>query len=98
MAKVLLVVRAFGALMGSVVPVNPLSAQAQMPSRRSGADKEQEPATIEGSAGQGLDGPPVGRADIASRRHRFRPTDGTKAHHHYALIRLTTDTPEHRYA
>jgi hypothetical protein len=81
MAKVLLVVRALAlALMrrslGSVVPVNPLSAQAQMPSRRSGADKEQEPAAIEGSAGQGLVGPPVGRADIASRRHRFRPADG----------------------
>jgi hypothetical protein len=59
--------------MGSVASVNPLSAQAQLPSRRSGADKEQEPAEIEGSAGQGLVGPPVGRADIASRRHRLRP-------------------------
>jgi len=68
--------------MGSVVPVNPLSAQAQMPSRPSGADKEQEPAANEGSVGQGLVGPPVGRADIASRRHRFRPADGTQAHRH----------------
>src|SRR5258708_1023018 len=68
--------------LGSVVPVKPLSAQAQMPSRRSGADKEQEPAANEGSAGQGLVGPPVGRADSASRRHRFCPTDGHQSHRH----------------
>jgi hypothetical protein len=74
--------------LGSVVPVNPLSAQAQMPSRRSGADKEQEPAANEGSAGQGQVGPPVGRADIASRRHRFRPCDGSKAHRHYVRREL----------
>jgi hypothetical protein len=42
-----------------------------MPSRPSGADKKQEPAQNAGSAGESLGGPPVGRADIASRRHRF---------------------------
>ena len=88
MEWVLLVVRArLKALVrrssGSVVPVNPLSAQAHRPSRPSGADKEQEPAANEGSAGRSLVGPPVGHADTASRRHRFRPTDGTKSQQAY---------------
>ena len=54
----------------------PLSAQAQAPSRPSGDAKEQEPAQTEGSAGPGLAGPPVDRANIAADRHRFpRLTD-----------------------
>ena len=42
---------------------DPLSAQAQTPSRPSGADKEQEPAENEGSAGPGRLGPRSDRAD-----------------------------------
>jgi hypothetical protein len=57
-----------GAL-GSVRSV-PLSAQAQTPGRRSGDDKEQEPAENEGAAGQALS-LPGDRADIAARRHHF---------------------------
>ena len=52
---------------------DPLSAQAQTPSRPSGEGKEQEPAENEGAAGGGL-GPPGHRADIAARRHHVSPS------------------------
>ena len=45
------------ALVGFLAYARPLSAQAQMPSRPSGGDKEQEPAKNEGSIGPGLAGP-----------------------------------------
>ena len=48
---------------------NPLSAQAQAPSRPSGADKQQEPAENEGSSRPGLTGPRSDRADVVARRH-----------------------------
>src|SRR5215475_8002990 len=57
-------------LLGSVA--RPLSAQAQMPGRPSGADKEQEPAKNEDGAGLGLIGPPVDRAAVAARDHGIR--------------------------
>src|SRR5215469_2420851 len=58
------------ALLGSVA--RPLSAQAQMPGRPSGADKEQEPAKNEDGAGQRLIGPPADRAAVAARHRDFR--------------------------
>ena len=59
--------------MGSACFGEPLSAQAQTPLRPSGADKEQEPSQ-KGSAGAGRLGPPVSRAENASRRHHGRPS------------------------
>jgi len=47
----------------------PLSAQAQMPGRPSGADKKQEPAKNEGSIGPGLAGPPHDRVGLVANRH-----------------------------
>src|SRR5499427_6902533 len=51
---------------------DPLSAQAQWPSRPSGGDKEQEPAENEGGAGAGFS-LAVDRAKIAADRHRHCP-------------------------
>src|SRR5215471_17866457 len=51
---------------------DPLSAQAQWPSRPSGGDKEQEPAENEGGAGAGFS-LAVDRAKIAADRHRLCP-------------------------
>jgi hypothetical protein len=51
--------------------VDPPSAQAHMPSRPSGADKEKERAQNEGSRGFGLRRP-LDRADILARRHGFQ--------------------------
>ena len=48
---------------------NPLSAQAQAPSRPSGADKQQEPAENEGSIRPGLNGPRSDRANETARQH-----------------------------
>jgi len=45
----------------------------EAPSRPSGDGKQQEPAENEGSAGPGLNGPPVDRAAIVARRCHFRP-------------------------
>src|SRR6516165_7338537 len=51
---------------------DPLSAQAQWPSRPSGGNKEQEPAENEGGAGGSLS-LAVDRAKIAADRHRHCP-------------------------
>ena len=51
--------------------IQPLSAQAQTPSRPSGGDKEQEPAENEGGAGGGHIGRPVHRADMVAGRHHL---------------------------
>ena len=59
----------FWALVGSVASGQPLSAQAQTPSRPSGGDKEQEPAENEGSAGTSLAGCPFDRIEIVANRH-----------------------------
>src|SRR4029079_9468893 len=59
----------FQALWGSGYLSNPLSAQAQAPSRPSGADKQQEPAENEGSIRPSLNGSRSGRADEAARQH-----------------------------
>jgi len=53
--------------MGS--PSGPPSAQAHMPSRPSGADKEKERAQNEGSRGAGVSRRPLDRADCLPRRH-----------------------------
>jgi len=53
--------------MGS--PSDPPSAQAHMPSRPSGADKEKERALNEGCRGGGVSRRPLGRADDLPRRH-----------------------------
>src|SRR5439155_16749846 len=57
------------ALWGSWCLSNPLSAQAQAPSRPSGADKQQEPAENQGSIRPGLKGPRSDRANQMARRH-----------------------------
>src|SRR6476620_10390921 len=57
------------ALWGSWCLTNPLSAQAQAPSRPSGADKQQEPAENQGSIRPGLNGPRSERANHMARRH-----------------------------
>jgi hypothetical protein len=49
--------------------IDPLSAQAQMPSRPSGAGKEKERAQNEGGSGPSLCGSPNDRADIVPRGH-----------------------------
>src|SRR5580698_3222338 len=56
---------------GCCLEVLPLSAQAQMPSRPSGGNKEQQPAKKrhEGSNGHGQNGLPGHRAELAARRH-----------------------------
>jgi len=48
--------------MGS--PSDPPSAQAHMPSRPSGADKEKERAQNEGGRGAGVARRPIDRADL----------------------------------
>jgi hypothetical protein len=58
--------------MGSVVPVNPLSAQAHMPSRPSGAGKEKQTTKNEGGSGRDR-GPPGERANLQARRHAKNP-------------------------
>jgi hypothetical protein len=70
--------RAIAALYGVLIPSLPPSAQAQMPSRPSGADKEKQRAQNEGGNGFGLAGRPFDRADGLPRRHchlnpRFDP-------------------------
>jgi len=56
--------------MGS--PSDPPSAQAHMPSRPSGADKEKERAQNEGGSGAGVARRPLDRADLWARRdHKF---------------------------
>jgi hypothetical protein len=57
------------ALVGFLVLDRPLSAQAQTPSRPSGADKQKEPAENEGGIRPGLNGPRDNRANGAARRH-----------------------------
>ncbi len=54
------------ALVGPVASRRPLSAQAQMPRRPSGGNKEQEPAENEGSAGTSLVGCPFDRIEIVA--------------------------------
>jgi len=56
---------------------NPLSAQAQAPSRPSGAGKQQEPAENEGGRGPGLRSPPDHRASLVARRHAKNPRHRT---------------------
>ena len=53
--------------MGS--PLDPPSAQAHMPSRPSGADKEKERGQNEGGRGAGVSRRPLSRADDLPRRH-----------------------------
>src|SRR5262249_53930964 len=60
-------VRRGGRSMGS--PSDPPSAQAQMPSRPSGADKEKERAQNEGCRGTGVSRRPLSRAGDLPRRH-----------------------------
>src|SRR5262245_24233676 len=61
--------RRLGRSMGC--PSDPPSAQAHMPSRPSGADKEKERAQNEGGRGAGVDRP-LDRADMRARRdHKF---------------------------
>jgi len=56
--------------MGS--PSDPPSAQAHMPSRPSGADKEKERAQNEGDRGPGVARRPLDRAGMWARRdHKF---------------------------
>ena len=57
--------------MGS--PSDPPSAQAHMPSRPSGADKEKERAQNEGNRGAGVSRRPPDRANIPARRHGMFP-------------------------
>src|SRR6185437_897701 len=71
-----------GALYGVALP-SPPSAQAQMPSRPSGADKEKERAQNEGGHGFGHLGRPSGRANTVARGHylqvpRIRPVASRK--------------------
>jgi hypothetical protein len=51
----------------------PLSAQATMPSRPSGARKKQKTAENEGSTGQGVIRPPLRRAIEVLRGHAENP-------------------------
>src|SRR4029077_4511058 len=57
---------------------DPLSAQAQRPSRPSGGNKAQEPADNQGSAGAGFS-LAVDRAKIAADRHRHCPCRAHKS-------------------
>jgi len=56
---------------------DPLSAQAQRPSRPSGGYKEQEPAKNKGGAGASFRFA-VDRAEIAADRHRYCPCRAQK--------------------
>src|SRR5262245_6456134 len=59
--------RHFGALLGFIAV--PPSAQAHMPSRPSGADKEKERAQNKGSRSAGVARRPLDRANFVARRH-----------------------------
>ncbi len=57
-----------------VDPKSPLSAQAQTPSRPSGAGKEQQTTKNQGSSGPSRSGSPFDRIDIIANRHAILET------------------------
>jgi len=59
--------------MGS--PSDPPSAQAHVPSRPSGADKEKERAQNEGGCRTGVSRRPLDRANIVAHRHGLKTLD-----------------------
>src|SRR5690349_10317448 len=74
MELILLVECAASALYGIALSADPPSAQARMPSRPSGADKEKERAQNEGGRRAGVSRRLLDRANICPRRHGLRIT------------------------
>src|SRR5215471_18897844 len=74
MEMILLVKCAAWALYGVALSADPPSAQARMPSRPSGADKEKERAQNEGGHGTDVSRRPLDRANIWAHRHGLRTT------------------------